>query len=141
MIESAYKWGLRHKACPEALAEREALGPEVTQADWWLACRRGDWMLWELRQLPAIQRELLLPALDRAMKVIVRRAIWEHCRRYEIPTVEEWTAEWLAGGGSWREAAVETARVTVSAAQWAESRRQADDIRAEIPVWPEEAAA
>ena len=47
-MRSAYQWGLDRDSCPRALAARQALGPEATQADWWRVCPRGDWLLWQL---------------------------------------------------------------------------------------------
>ncbi|MHC5062336.1 MAG: hypothetical protein ACYTFK_14885, partial [Planctomycetota bacterium] len=50
---SAYQWGLDHESCSPALVLRKALGPNKTQADWWKICERGDWLVWQLRKLPA----------------------------------------------------------------------------------------
>jgi hypothetical protein len=101
--ESAHEWGLRRKSCRDALAERMALGPDATQADWWLACSRGDWLLWQLQRLPADELRPMLPALHRATDRVVGRAIRrarKSLRGMRTPwatTWRRWARRWLSG--------------------------------------------
>ena len=100
---NAYDWGVKHESCEEGLEARKAYS---TQSEWWKGCQRGDWLIWQLRQLPAAQLQEALPALLRAVNKIVARA------------------------------KAKTDAATYSVMAWAaELSLQADDIRAEIPEW------
>ncbi|RLC85430.1 MAG: hypothetical protein DRJ03_11640 [Chloroflexi bacterium] len=54
-VVTAIEFGQLHDSCPEALKMRIALGPGATQADWWLVCPRGDWLVWQLEQIVSIK--------------------------------------------------------------------------------------
>jgi len=125
-MESAYEWGLRHGSCANGLEARRALGPATTQADWWQICPRGGWLLWQLQRLPADQLRPLMSALLRAAKRITHRT--SVAAALEAETVE----------AVYQVATRARQAMPGKLEQDIESRQQADDIRAEIPVWPEE---
>jgi hypothetical protein len=181
-MRSAYQWGIDHGSCLEALKARRALGKQATQADWWrVHCPRGDWMIWQLRQLHTDRLRHVLPSLLRALERIVQRAVEPLCEQYDLPELCDWAQGWMGGvdrseaaaiaaaesavTGSEADAAAAAARLAsmrkerasktrastaqlvlaaaagAATASWSsmeELRRQADDIRAEIPEWPGE---
>jgi hypothetical protein len=145
---SAHEWAKEHDACPDAI-EWLAGHPGWTLADAWRECRRGDWMLWALEGAG-------YPIPWDVVDGIVDRAVREHALRCGIPEIERWARRWLSGDdrsdaaaawAAWAAAhAAEAAASGAYAAAWAdaaadaaraaESRRQADEIRAAVPLWP-----
>ena len=100
MTVSAYEWGIRYESCHDALEQREALGPNKTQADWWRACSRGDWLIWQLQKLPRDQLEPLAPALNRALEKIVARAI-RRGQKALHGIREAWATKWRKWANKW----------------------------------------
>jgi len=140
-MESAWEWGQRHHSCSEALELRKALGPNKTQADWWRACERGDWLIWQLWRMPESARGQVCPALDRALEKIVLRAVTNHALHCGVPTVEVWATKWISGEDRTAASAASAASAAraaraESAASAEELKLQAADIRVEIPEWP-----
>jgi len=152
--ESAYEWGLRHNSCAPALNQRQDLGPGATQADWWLVCDRGDWLIWQLQRLPADELRPVRAALHRATERIVARAIRRAQKSLRGVRAEwatqwrRWARRWLSGedrtaAAAAAEAAWAAAEAAAAEAAWARARAaeawelklQARDIRREIPVW------
>lgn len=72
---NAYEQGIEWRSCEEALEARKALGLDATQADWWRACKRGDWLLWQLNRLSRLEHASVHPVLRRALKGTVARAV------------------------------------------------------------------
>jgi len=145
MTESAYEWGLRHSSCSDALEMRKALGPDKTQADWWRACPRGDWLLWQLDRLPPATQDQLQPQIARAIEVIVTSAIVEHALDCGVEAVEKWAARWLSGEdrSAWAARAAAAAAAAVEAARaaaWA-ARAAAEAAEAAEAAWAARAAA
>ena len=153
----AVEFGKLHNSCTDAMEWRESLGPTATQADAYLACDRGDWLIWQLDKLTPEQYAKIKPALNRAIEKIVARAIRRGVKslrgvRAEWATdYRRWARRWLsgedrtwaaareaaaaAGEAAW-EAAWAVARAAARAAAWAaELKLQARDIRREIPAW------
>jgi hypothetical protein len=159
---TAIEFGTRHHSCSDAMIWRRSLGPSATQADAWLACERGDWLIWQLSHgLDAAQYDAIVPVLWRAVDRIVERAIlvahhsmvdndvecheWESWA-YGWVTGEDRTAAaaaWAAdaayraaavGSADWAAAAADRA-AAAAADRAAELYMQAEDIRAEIPAW------
>ena len=102
---SAEQWGRQNNSCREAMDQRRALGPDKSQSDWWLACNRGDWLIWQLQRLPREELKAVLPALLRALDKITYRAVENTAAAQallavtgdEIPEVLEWAKGWLSG--------------------------------------------
>jgi hypothetical protein len=144
---NAYEWGVKYRSCREALQEREKLGPDKKQSDWYLVCDRGDWLLWQLNKLSPKIEARIKPNLDKAIEVIVTRAV----RKYALPepSTHDWAEKWLNGEDRSRRAAARAAAWAAWAAAWAaeearaaawaeELRQQASDIHLFIPEWPGE---
>jgi hypothetical protein len=159
---SAIDFGIKYRSCQEAMEWRRGLPAGATQADAWQACHRCDWMIWQYSRLPSGMLEQYRPALRRAIDRIVARAIRRGVKsirgvRAEWATkYRRWARRWLSGEDRSAEAAVEAAEEeaeeaaevawaavwaavdAVDAAEAAELRLQARDIRREIPDWPGE---
>ena len=146
----AVEFGKLHNSCTDAMEWRESLGPTATQADAYLACDRGDWLIWQLDKLTPEQYAKIKPALNRAIEKIVARAIRRGVKslrgvRAEWATdYRRWARRWLSGedrtwaaaGAAAGAAAREAARGAAREAAWAaELKLQARDIRREIPAW------
>lgn len=93
-MKTAYEQGVEWESCQEALEMRKAY---VSQAEWWKACTRGDWLIWNLEHLPNNKFILIQPALKRAIDVIVDRAVKNYALHCGIPAVEQWAQKWLDG--------------------------------------------
>jgi hypothetical protein len=95
---NAFEWGVAHGSCKEALKFRKALGSDKTQADWWKVCRRGDWLIRQLRHgLTTEEFTDVMPALLKAVEKIVTRVVQTHVLKCGISIVEEWAVKWLNG--------------------------------------------
>jgi hypothetical protein len=100
---TALEFGSRHHSCSDAMIWRRSLGPSATQADAWLACERGDWLIWQLSHgLDAAQYDAIVPVLRRAVDRIVERAILvaHHSmvdNDVECPEWESWAYGWVTG--------------------------------------------
>lgn len=181
----AIEFGRKYGACEEAMEWYESLGPDATQADAYLACDRGGWLIWQLTQDPAIAKRIREP-LNRMMERMVARAI-RRARKALVGVRAEWATEWRRWARRWlsgedrsereaqrltglwasetmmeKEIATRMVGLAMDAALWmrlgyvrgaadmavlvagaraivactAERKRQALDIRKEIPVWP-----
>lgn len=89
-MTTAIQFGERYRSCTEAMEARRALGPGATQADWWRACDRGDWLIWQLER---VGRATDNPALTRAIERIAARAIRRGMRSL-VGVREEWATTW-----------------------------------------------
>jgi hypothetical protein len=147
---SAYDWGVQRKSCPEALRWRESLGESATQADAWKECHRGDWLIWQLWQLPRDEYAVVLPALLRAVDTFVDRAVRQHALECDDPIVEAWAAAWLDGSdrsaeSAWASAsaasAAASAAYAASAAAWAAETYTAWAVESAESAWGAEYAA
>lgn len=186
----AIKFGLRNESCNEALVWRISLPPGSSQADAYLACQRGDWIMWQLRRLSREKLRGNLPALIRSSRKTVARAVGTYAAKCESSEIRTLAKAWLSGGQDpesatgmveawkiasharhkfgtpvvyacssailfpWAEATFPIASASCSSCvlsaallaaastedsddAWIrELRRQADDIRSEIPTWP-----
>ena len=166
---NAYEWGQKHNSCPEALEWRRSLG-DATQKTAWRQCRRGDWLIWQLEHgLTAEEFDDIRPALQRAVSVIVTRAVKGHALHCQIPDVEEWAVKWLNGedrteasaastqaaaGAAWALAAgtaraaaeaLEAARTAAAKALWAAETEitmaMGEETWAEVATWAAARAA
>jgi hypothetical protein len=140
---SAIEFGRKNHSCLIAMEWRKSLGPGATQADAWRACKRGDWLIWQLNQLPASAQKRVRPALHRAVERIIVRAI-RRGQRSLRGVLAEWATEWRRWAKRWlsgEDRSASAARVAAGAADYAATRAaelllQARDIRSEIPEWP-----
>lgn len=118
-MKTAYEQGIEWRSCPEALELRKNY---ASQAEWYKACNRGDWLLWQLKKLDPETLKQVLPKIKLAIGQIVDRAVRDHTLNYAIPEVKKWAEYWLNGTdrsmASAEKIAVWAAR-TVSAAAWA----------------------
>jgi len=131
----AVEFGKKYHSCVEAVAWRESLGPSATQADAYLACERGDWLVWQLTRDPATAEQICGP-LGRAIDLIIARAVSRQGRKnpWLLTSPPAWavaSATMVAGA----EALWEAERMKACAN---EREIQAEDIRREIPEWPGE---
>ena len=85
---NAYEWGVAHGSCAEALEQRKAY---ASQPEWYLACKRGDWLAWQLGHLPD---ELYIARLRKAVEAIVDRAVKIHALPH--PKAKDWAKKWLS---------------------------------------------
>ena len=154
----AVDYGKKHNSCTDAMEWRKSLGPTATQADAYLACDRGDWLIWQLNRLTPEQYLAVKPALDRAIGKIVARSIRRGVRSLRgireawATGYRRWARRWFSGEDRTWEAAREAwvaAEAAAGAAAWAagaaaweagaaeaaELKLQARDIRKEIPAW------
>ena len=121
----AVEFGKLHNSCTDAMEWRKSLGPTATQADAYLACDRGDWLLWQLNRLTPEQYLAVKPALDRAIGKIVARSIRRGVRSLRgireawATGYRRWARRWFSGEDRTWEAA--------GAAAWAagEAAREA----------------
>ena len=100
---NAYEQGLEWGSCKEALEMRKNY---ANQPDWWKACDRGDWLLWQLAHLSEEMYEKLQSQIQIAVDIIVARAVTNHTLHCGIPKVEIWAKNWLNGtdrswGAAW----------------------------------------
>jgi hypothetical protein len=74
-----------------------------SQAEWYKACNRGDWLIWQLRRLPDDKLTAIMPGLLRALDTIVQRAIYRTLYRLRYTDASEidawvaWAECWLSG--------------------------------------------
>lgn len=134
----ATEFGKKYRPCKNALLWRESLGPKSTQADAYLVCDHGDWLIWQLTRDPAISKQIHEP-LNRAIKHIVTRALHRAqkvLRDTHTPWItawHEWAQRWLSEEDRTEEAAqamdvmrVATAKATtMSATEAAAAARSA----------------
>ena len=143
---SAIEFGERYFSCPPAMEARISLGPGATQADWWRACDRGDWLIWQLERVgmdrdnPALAR-----ALDRIRARAIRRAqrVLRGVRAPWATAWRRWARRWLSGEDRRREAAWAAAEATWAAGVAAEAAgvAWATAWAAWAAAWAAEAAA
>lgn len=153
---TAYEQGIKWGSCHDALEKRKEY---VSQAEWYKACDRGDWLLWQLKRVTA--PELIADKYDLITGKIVTRAINRVLSVYNAPEFKAWATRWLSGED--RSAASAAAMVTSAAAsaaasaelaEWAawaaasaawatsatasaaELKQQAQEIHDLIPEWP-----
>jgi len=131
---NAYEWGIEHESCSDALEARKALGPDATQADWWTACSRGDWLIWQLERLPKSKYNKIKPALKQAIDVIADRAVRNHA--LPCPETHDWAVKWLSGEDRTQDSASWAA--WAARAAWAD--RAACAARAACASWADSAA-
>ncbi len=117
---SAYEWGQSRKprpSCKKALDWRRSLG-NATQREAWLACDRGDWLIWQLWYGITEEEELadVLPRLRPAIDTIVDRAVRKHCLSCGVAAVESWTEVYLSGNDRSEASASKAAVVLVEKA-------------------------
>ena len=105
----AVDFGKKHSSCEDAMEWRKSLGP-VTQTDAWRLCKRGDWMIWQLRKgLSEEQFRSVLPALKIVLEKIVTRAIYRGLKSLkEVNT--PWATEWRRWAVAWLSGKDRTAR-------------------------------
>jgi len=97
-VRSAFQWGIDHFSCSSALVWRESLGADATQADAWLLCERGDWLMWQIvNGLTRGEQQAILPALFRATDVSVDRVVRAYCSGHSSILVSVWARRWLSG--------------------------------------------
>ena len=127
----AVDYGKKHNSCTDAMEWRESLGPTATQADAYLACDRGDWLIWQLDKLTPEQYAKIKPALNRAIEKIVARAIRRGVKslrgvRAEWATdYRRWARRWLSGEDrTW--AAAREAAAAAGEAAWEAAREAAE---------------
>jgi hypothetical protein len=94
---SAYEWGLKHKSCPDALAAREALGPNKGQSDFYQVCNQSDWLFWQLDKLPLEKKKEIKPLLVKIANKIADRAVQTYALNCGVPKIEKWAENWLNG--------------------------------------------
>jgi len=137
----AIEFGKKHLSCKEAIAWRESLGPEATQADAYLACERGDWLVWQLGRGPFAKEQADEP-LQRAAEHMATRAIrrgQEGLRDIREPWAtdwQKWALRWLSGEDRSTEAAKEAATAAMKEAD--RSERAAAKVAARVAariVW------
>lgn len=118
---SAIEFGERHCSCPEAVMWRCSLGSDATQADAWRFCKRGDWLLWQLRKgLSLEQYAILRPVIDRAGERTVVRAIRRGIRSLRGVRAQ-WATTWRCWARRWLSGEDRSAAATVRAREvaWA----------------------
>ena len=94
-MQTAYEWGLKHNSCKKALEMRKNY---ASQAAWWKACDRGDWLIWQLLNgLTDDELQGIMPALLRAINKIVGRGVHNYALNCGIRSVEAWAQRWLDG--------------------------------------------
>ena len=127
---NAYEWGRERNSCTEALEWRRSLG-DATQKTAWRQCQRGDWLIWQLQHgLTAEEFDDIRPALQRAVSVIVARAVKEHALHCQIPEVEAWAGKWLSGEDRTEASAASTQ--AAAGAAWALAAATAAAAAAEV---------
>jgi hypothetical protein len=106
--------------------QRKTLSEDKTQADWWKICDRGDWLIWQLQQLPAGDFNKIKPQLLKATNKIADRAVTNHALNCGIKEVEQWAKKWLSGEDRSERAATEIAltiwSTVVEKAAWSAAR-------------------
>jgi hypothetical protein len=112
MTKTAYEWGLEHRSCDKALECRKAYS---SQAEWYKACNRGDWLIWQLRRLPGYRLSAVVPGLLKALDAIVQRAIYQTLYRLRYTDSSE-TDAWVAWAECWLSGEDRTARAAANAA-------------------------
>ena len=105
---NAYEWGIKHKSCKSALELRKRY---KNQKEWWKVCNRGDWLLWQLNQLPDTQYPT--DTVHEILITIVNRTITKYVLHCEVPSVEQWAVNWLNGTDRSYELAMFVAESTV----------------------------
>ena len=97
----AVDFGKKHNSCEDAMEWRKSLGPKVTQTDAWRLCKRGDWMIWQLRKgLSEEQFRSVLPALKIVLEKIVTRAIYRGLKSLKGVNTP-WATEWRRWAVAW----------------------------------------
>ena len=120
---NAYEWGIKHNSCKSALELRKQY---YSQKEWYKACDRGDWLLWQLNQLPNDQYPI--DKIHEILIKIVNRAITKYVLHCEVPSVEQWAVNWLNG----IDRTGETARLAWSAAGLARSAETVAEAAVEL---------
>lgn len=124
MVMSAYEQGVKWGSCREALEERRKLGPNATQADWWLVCPRGDWLIWQLQWLSTTECNSVRLVIQQTTERTTARAVRRGQRALQNVTAS-WAAEWRQWARRWlsgenrTEAAARVAALGVAAARMA----------------------
>jgi hypothetical protein len=85
---NAYEWGVVHGSCEEGLEQRKAY---ASQPEWYLACPRGDWLAWQLKQIPD---DLHVDRFRKAVAVIADRAVEAHM--LPCPSTKDLAKKWLS---------------------------------------------
>ncbi len=143
---TAVEFGTQHGSCSEAMEWRRSLPTKATQADAWLACERGEWLLWQLSHgLTAEQYDAVRPAIKRALDHITERAILRaHLAcvdaEIEIPEWEIWAfdavtnpAEWSARSAEWSAWSAEWSAWSAAESAWSAAESAAES--AEWSAW------
>src|SRR4030065_494372 len=89
---NAYEWGIKLKSCKLALELRKQYD---SQKEWWKACNRSDWLLWQLDQLPNNKYPI-----DKAHEILIKivtRTITNNALHCGSANVEQWAVDWLNG--------------------------------------------
>lgn len=117
-MSSAYEWGKKHGSCElEARRKFDIEYPGQGQASFYIKCRRGDWIIWQLGQTKLSEK--LKKALQRALMKIAERAVRKCAANCNMPEFERWAEKWLSGEDRSIESAwvmAETIRTTSTAA-------------------------
>lgn len=117
---SAYLWGLKHfnNVCTQ-IVERKALGPDVTQKDFWKICQNSIDLLGQLDTLSENQMLLWKPLVDKCIEErTIPRAIGRGQTLLEGVTASwadawrEWARKWLSGEDRSSQSAQNMQRVT-----------------------------
>lgn len=124
-----------HLACREALAW--ASGRAVDEAAY-LACPRGDWLLWLLARLGLARPRLVLAACACARDVLHLAPAGEERPRLAIEAAEGW-ARGGEGSPTLAEVRAAYAAAYAAAANAAMRQRTADIVRSHVP-WADVAA-
>ena len=119
-MKTAYEQGVEWGSCPEALEMRKNY---TTQADWWKACKRGDWLIWQLEKLSNNEREKIKFSLLRVINIIADRAVIDHALHCGVDEIEKWAINWL--NGSDRSFASAASAESAAWAAWAASAARA----------------
>jgi len=145
MIRSAYQWGVDHELCTDELEWRKSLGPDATQADAYLACESGDWMIDDFVQGLTVEEksnnqhhlDLIADLMELAMTAVLPLAwvssLSPSALEAEMKTCHPmipalWSQPLLSFSAG--------AEVEVEKRWKSELYRLANDIRNFIPEWP-----
>lgn len=139
---SAYEWGLKHRSCEEALEVRKELGNSVTQKQFYERyCERGDWLLWQLMQVPEDRLGGYLKQFVNISRKITDSASYLAYAAYAYDAHAAYNAASYAAYDAYA-AAYSVADYVIRCPygidhhQGAkELRLQADYVRSEIPEW------
>ena len=130
----AIEFGKKHKSCKSAMIWRRSLPAGTTQSEAYQVCERGDWLLWQLAKMPSAGYEKIRPKVNRALVVIISRAIRRGVKELvgvrgaESTEYRRWAKDWLSG-------ADRSASAAWAAAAWYAAASAAAWYAAESAAW------